>query len=544
MDSVGEVSGWISILSPSLLLRATIVLGVAWAVTFLLRKGAASHRHIVWTAGLLAASALPLLSGKLPEVRVPVPGQVSEMFGPSLPQTHPARGSTSGPERARVGRALIDQIGDEHRRSADPVAEPEGASTGSGLRSNNRPGSFVYGIPLKRVCIWIWLAGTGLVIAFWIRERWIWHRLRLVATPATSDAIVRAAAEAAQTVGLDRDFEVLISDDVDLPVTWGTLLPVVLLPAEVSSWPARRLRSVLAHELAHIRRHDHLARHIAAASVAIYWFHPLAWLAARRARIESEAACDDEVVLSGMDRFDYAEDLVVLARGFGDGTIPRYAATAARSHSQLRTRIHELLDSGKRRDTLRPLHVGVPALSATAVACLLTVLEPAPRGAAAVASAEPSPGVPAERIVDRESPPDRRGAPFGPPLPGDSECWRPDRTANHNSNRNEEDGRWVLAWKSTGCQSRISVTGPLVASSGFERLVRLAPGGGMEIVEHEGGKDRVLRVWADHEGSPVLTLRIGGRPVERLAAPHRAWLRDRLAFLHDETDGSAVRVEP
>jgi TonB family protein len=71
---------------------------------------------------------------------------------------------------------------------------------------------------------------------------------------------------------------------------------------------------VLSHELAHIARHDWLAQISGELTRAIYWFHPLVWFACARLRSESERACDDSVLNSGVDPSQYANQLLELAR--------------------------------------------------------------------------------------------------------------------------------------------------------------------------------------------------------------------------------------
>ena len=99
-----------------------------------------------------------------------------------------------------------------------------------------------------------------------------------------------------------------------MPLTWGFLRPRILLPAGAMEWSPDRRRTVLSHELAHIARHDWLAQIFAELTRAIYWFHPLMWFAAARLRSESERACDDSVLNSGVDPSHYASQLLELAR--------------------------------------------------------------------------------------------------------------------------------------------------------------------------------------------------------------------------------------
>jgi beta-lactamase regulating signal transducer with metallopeptidase domain len=82
-------------------------------------------------------------------------------------------------------------------------------------------------------------------------------------------------------------------------VTIGILRPVILLPADAVSWPVERRALVLAHELAHVGRFDTLTQLMAQVAVALFWFDPLLWLAARRMGVEREFACDDAGLREG-----------------------------------------------------------------------------------------------------------------------------------------------------------------------------------------------------------------------------------------------------
>lgn len=113
---------------------------------------------------------------------------------------------------------------------------------------------------------------------------------------------------------ISRRVELLQSGSSSVPLTWGVVRPVILLPDDASCWPDRKRRLVLLHELAHIRRFDvgyQLAGRLAA---VLYWFHPLVWYALYRLRLECEQACDDCVVLEGERATDYASELLDLAR--------------------------------------------------------------------------------------------------------------------------------------------------------------------------------------------------------------------------------------
>jgi TonB family protein len=82
-------------------------------------------------------------------------------------------------------------------------------------------------------------------------------------------------------------------------------------------WADDRLRAVLLHELAHVQRGDWPALMIAEALRAIDWMNPLTWIAARRLRAESELACDDLVLSSGLPAHEYAAHLLEMVRLVG-----------------------------------------------------------------------------------------------------------------------------------------------------------------------------------------------------------------------------------
>ncbi len=88
----------------------------------------------------------------------------------------------------------------------------------------------------------------------------------------------------------------------------------MLLPRDAHNWNIERVRVVLSHELAHIRRHDWFVQIGADVIRALLWFNPLVWIASRRLRRESELACDDEVLGMGVESRAYAAHLLELAR--------------------------------------------------------------------------------------------------------------------------------------------------------------------------------------------------------------------------------------
>ena len=88
--------------------------------------------------------------------------------------------------------------------------------------------------------------------------------------------------------GLAAQVRLFRSGHVSSPITWGTLRPTVVLPAIAMTWPRSRRLAVLSHELAHTERADSATQLAGLLACAFHWFNPLAWLAWRGLRRESE----------------------------------------------------------------------------------------------------------------------------------------------------------------------------------------------------------------------------------------------------------------
>jgi TonB family protein len=168
-----------------------------------------------------------------------------------------------------------------------------------------------------------------------------------------------------------------------MPLAWGLLHPVVLLPKGASEWPEGRLQAVLLHELIHVRRRDLLAQAIAQAACCLYWFHPLAWLGLRQQRQERERACDDAVLAAGLVPHDYAAHLLDLVRGMAARGARWANAPAMAEAAGLELRVRDLLARNRNR---RPLSRPAAVAVATAMAAVflplvaLTALAQTPSG--------------------------------------------------------------------------------------------------------------------------------------------------------------------
>jgi hypothetical protein len=145
---------------------------------------------------------------------------------------------------------------------------------------------------------------------------------------------------------------------------------VIVLPLDARDWSDAQLRRALLHELEHIQRGDWVMQIMARVVAALYWFHPLVWMAWRRLCLEAERSCDDAVVMSE-ERTDYAEQLVTLAQRMSATPVQPLLGMANRS--DLSTRVTAVLD-----DRLRRGRAGLALVTGTVAAAVIVVATVAP----------------------------------------------------------------------------------------------------------------------------------------------------------------------
>ncbi len=326
-------------------LKGLMILLLAALAVLLLRRASAAARHLVWSLTFAALLALPLLSAALPRWEIPV-----------WPASAPVATRISlAPTRAAVSTGLYV-----------PGTSPA-------------PDVPAIAFSWSTIVAGVWFAGAVLALATllfgMVRVRWLARRAR----PVTKGPWAALAEQLRAELGLYRSVQLLESRDSVMPMTWGTLRPVVLLPASAGHWPAPRCEAVLRHELAHVQRWDALTQLGAELACALYWFNPLVWVAARWLRIEREQACDDRVLGAGTKPSDYANQLLETARSLRVERGTSGAAIAMARRSQLSVRLRAVLDEKRCRDTVARWLAVITSLAAVALVLPLAAMRPSPR---------------------------------------------------------------------------------------------------------------------------------------------------------------------
>ena len=179
---------------------------------------------------------------------------------------------------------------------------------------------------------------------------WGGRRLRRRAVPVTDDSLLAAMQRQATALGLKLLPVLAYCERVTVPTVVGVLKPMILLPLTLTSGLSpEQMESVLAHELAHLRRYDHLVNLLQRVIESLLFFHPAMWWVSHRIREEREHCCDDLVVACGAMPLDYAKSLLVVAELSRASQLRRSVAavsllaTGNQKPSNLRQRIARLL---------------------------------------------------------------------------------------------------------------------------------------------------------------------------------------------------------
>lgn len=259
---------------------------VGWAAALvlgLLRGARPQTRYAVACAALLLCAALPLA------------GTLQRMFD--------ARAATT----ALLPLALVDSAGAEAAATIAPAALDRLALWEQRLQQQ---------LPLVML---LWAAGAAALALrmtlglAWVRRRS--HPARSRPDPAWQGRVITLATR----FGIARPVRLGLVDDLSSPVTAGWWRPVILLPASLASgMPVQLLEALLAHELAHIKRHDYLVNLVQSTIEIVLFYHPAVWWLSNRIRLEREQIADDlaasmlgeprrlALALSELDRFQLA----------------------------------------------------------------------------------------------------------------------------------------------------------------------------------------------------------------------------------------------
>jgi beta-lactamase regulating signal transducer with metallopeptidase domain len=482
--------------------KATVLLAAAGLLSLVLRRQSAAMRHLVWLVALAGIVLMPVLTLVLPGLSVPLgalfPSQVVTAGKADVPAARPAQAAErKSPQPRSSAPAAPVSV----QQKPVPVAETPLVTLPAAIIDDAEPP-----LPWAAWALIAWLAGAAAVAAYLtVGTVGVWmivRRARRVEGGPWGELMESLCRQ----FGLARPVRLAVSEQAIIPVAWGFVRPVVLIPRAAEKWPEDRRRIVLLHELAHIKRRDCLTQTLALAACVLYWFNPLAWLAARRLRIEREGACDDLVLAAGSPPADYAGHLLEIVRALHPAARTPLAAVAMAQRSHFESRLRAILDAARNR---RAIGRRVALLVVVLGGCLLLPLAACrPQASETAPNAVPAAG----REVTSEA---------------EEFIAVIQRTVNSQSDRD------VAAWSNEGGPAAVECfNGVLIVSqmpAGHRRVAGL-----LDMLQRAGAIKADLKETISKEPESEGAARVRGLLVQKIDADfQKTPLSDVLAFLAD-----------
>ena len=358
-----ETNLWLKFLIDATM-KSFVIFAVAGLFGFILRRHSAAVRGLVWSLAILGCLIVPLFSLTLPQWEVGILPATPVEF--EVDRWAENRQTTTSPVPT-ASRPLPSTTASSTQTTPTPV-QPQPVNSESGVAQPNmsRTGfTSLYWTDWIAVC---WAGGALFLLA----------RL-IVGIGAVWHLSARSNSFSGSTPHVHPDWKrpvsVRQSDTVTVPMVWGLVRPVILLPADADEWEPERRRAVLLHELAHIQRQDWLIQTIAQITCAVYWFNPFVWLAARQLRVEAERACDDHVLNAGYQSTDYAQHLLDIVRNI-KGLRSASRATVAMVHpSKIEGRLRTVLAEHLNRQPVTKVVVGIGLFALVCFAILIGAMQ-------------------------------------------------------------------------------------------------------------------------------------------------------------------------
>ena len=325
-----------SSLAASIVIKVTVTVALGFVAVWLGRGNRAAVRHALLAAIFGVILLLPIASVVMPPLHVGVPvGVESRAALPFLVSVRDAEPSATSADAS-------------HR---NPLVAPRASK-----------------LSFSNLLLAGWAAGAALFLFPVVTGLWQIRSLRRSGLPwRRGQSVVETLALEA---GIHRRVEVLLHEALRGPMTCGVVHPVIVLPRDAENWNQEDLNRAIVHELEHVRRRDSVSGCLARVAGAVYWFHPMVWIAWRRLVLEAERSCDD-AVLRHSEGTAYADQLVVLAKRLSAAQRLPFLAMANRA--DLATRVRAVLDSRQQRGRAGTFSV---ALASAAAVVLVVVLSP------------------------------------------------------------------------------------------------------------------------------------------------------------------------
>ena len=300
-------------------IKASIILFISLTAAYLLRHHSATIRYLIWSATVYSILAIPVFYFILPAWNIGI-----------IPK-HISTAESISP--------IVPKITDTNSISSQ--------SHLTELSWTENLYSMVQSMDWVLVLLVLWFSISIIIysrlllglLSIW----WMSKSAKSVDDKNWNLMVI----ELGNHLKLKRLVKILISPKASTPMTWGIFQPFVLLPDDAINWSEDRLKMVLTHELAHVKRKDFVTHLVTQLVSAMLWFNPLIWFVSKQLISDREHACDDYVLLDGVKGSEYASHLLDIARSLKENRQLTLASICMAKKSQLEGRLLSILDDNK-----------------------------------------------------------------------------------------------------------------------------------------------------------------------------------------------------
>jgi beta-lactamase regulating signal transducer with metallopeptidase domain len=329
MAALLEIKGFTLFLE--FFLKSSLILAAALSLSFLLKKQSASLRHFLLGLSLVALLFLPFLSAIAPGWQTDfLPSSKIAAEKQIVVDILPGNIGEPGHPSAEVNRAFLRE-------------EPVLSDGGKGMFG---PTELLYRYGLMA----LWVLVTGFIMVKILFGLYGAHRLTRQGVSMRGYPWQQLFLLFLEKMALKRSVRLFKHKHIPVPITWGVLNPVVLMPAVSSEWAMEQCSSALCHELSHVKRKDFLVLLLSRISCCLYWFNPLSWLVFRRLEKEQEKACDEMVLKAGVKPSIYASSLLRIKQAVDRGHLLPAPALGMTGHSEFKERLTTILAKQKTKE--------------------------------------------------------------------------------------------------------------------------------------------------------------------------------------------------
>ncbi|MCB0281621.1 MAG: peptidoglycan DD-metalloendopeptidase family protein [Calditrichaeota bacterium] len=147
------------------------------------------------------------------------------------------------------------------------------------------------------IIFFAWLAGSMAFLTLILYKRYYYHSLQKKTTPVLSPEIMKYVEDLKNKYRISRKIKLLVSKTQTPPFTFGVIKPVIILPGHLQyNNLSDEIRTVLAHEMVHIKNYDAIRIFLLGMIQAVYFFNPVVWIIIQRLNFIREIRCDHFVV--------------------------------------------------------------------------------------------------------------------------------------------------------------------------------------------------------------------------------------------------------